>query len=482
MTRYLPLFLLGIFYVLFGWNDFKGHITLYEPLILLIMILSFAAIFVYLSWLFFRDTLRCVIFSVSLCYVVLFSRTNFVSVKSTIHIDLRTSTFLIFLLACLWVIGIIVRRASRQTLQRFHRFLVLTFSVLILFESIRLIIRRPDWPFQIKDDLKLGNWKSPRKENIYFFLFDEYQGSQGLLTLTGYNNERLESFLRNKNFTIGINPHSTYDRTFFSMPSLFLMDTLVFSSEETQKTLRSGIMADHVLNKSNPFIRYLKANGYHTDIYSIFNIGGTRKFRNIPIGLSWLDIQLNKTLPLWTKNDILHAVPSNKIQKILGTYYATCLMYNSDVYRETLLSIKKKRDVPHFVFSHFLLPHEPALFDSSGNERSLKDTYYIFNSKSAGYKDVYVEQLIYANTMIKELVGRIDSVDPGATVIIASDHGSRDLAKRSPEVFNILWALRVNGTSVEVDNDDIELVNTFRILLNNAAGLTLPMLHSTPKY
>jgi len=73
-------------------------------------------------------------------------------------------------------------------------------------------------------------------------------------------------------------------------------------------------------------------------------------------------------------------------------------------------------------------------------------------------------------------------MDPNASVIILSDHGSRNLADETPDVFNILWAMRVKGGPAVVAEKDIEMVNTFRILLNNVAGQELPMLSSTPKY
>jgi hypothetical protein len=476
------LALLGVFFILNGMNGYTDLIRPLEPIILSVILIILSVLCLAFSRLLFKNRLRSNTFSVFVLLVVLFARTNLLSVKELIDPGFRTSAYLISLSAGLAIIGWAIQKSAIPKLERFQGFLILLFSSLIVYETGRLVLIKPLVSFRQKDQVKPSTWPVGPKENIYVLLFDEYQGSQGLLKLTGYANEHVEKFLKYRGFTVAVNPRSTYRITFYALPSLFSMDTLVFTRNDTRESLRLGIMADKILDRSNTFTNFLRTNGYSIVNCSMFRIGGTERVQSIPIGLSWLELQLLKTFPWWARYDMMHYIPSNRIQKFLGTYYAKFVRYNHVVHAKTLESVQPRTDTPRFVFSHFLLPHNPLVFDSAGNERSFRETHAALNPGNSKVKQDYVDQLIYANRIIESIVRQIDHMDPNASVIILSDHGSRNLADETPDVFNILWAMRVKGGPAVVAEKDIEMVNTFRILLNNVAGQELPMLSSTPKY
>lgn len=463
-------------------NGYTDLIRPHEPLILLLVAGILSALSLSCGNFFFNDTTRSVTFAAFVLLFVFFARTILLSIKESIDPDLRTSTYLFIALAFLLTVGWMIRRTSIPGLEKFHGFLLLLFSTLMLYETGRLIFIRPSASFKLNRPVQTASWAGECKENIYVFMFDEYQGSDGLRKLTGFHNDRIEGFLRNDGFTVPSRPQSTYRITFYALPSLFAMDTLVFPAGNTGESLRLGIMAHRMLDRSNTFAAYLTANGYRLQNHSMFQLNGTRKLLSLPLGLSWLEIQILKTLPWWVKYDMLHNIPSNRIQKFLGTYDAKFVEYNQTVLEKTMESIRNSPDSPTFMYSHFLLPHNPLVFDSTGKVRSFRNIHSGQHATNEYVKKAYLDQVIYVNRIIESLVRKVDQTDPNASVVILSDHGSRHLADGTPGIFNILWAMRVRGRPVQVSEQDIELVNTFRILLNQVAGQQLPMLHSTPRY
>ncbi|HSB93840.1 MAG TPA: sulfatase-like hydrolase/transferase [Flavitalea sp.] len=76
---------------------------------------------------------------------------------------------------------------------------------------------------------------------------------------------------------------------------------------------------------------------------------------------------------------------------------------------------------PKFVYAHFMMPHYPHLFDSSGNFRDLIN-YKAFDHETA----YYLNSVRYTNRRLNQLVSAIQQNSNGKAVIIAmGDHGYR---------------------------------------------------------
>tara|TARA_B100001179_G_scaffold146872_1_gene106481 strand:- start:66 stop:782 length:717 start_codon:yes stop_codon:yes gene_type:complete len=141
----------------------------------------------------------------------------------------------------------------------------------------------------------------------------------------------------------------------------------------------------------------------------------------------------------------------------------------------TLSEIKGTEDAPVFAIAHFRLPHEPFIYDSAGNS--------VKTAQSDNQKEAYLEQLIYSNKKILELVNNIlENTTRDPVIIVISDHGYRaeiDWENPSNEDyvsgFNILAAYHIPN---EMDNlpETISPTNIFRIIFNSYLDTEFEML------
>ena len=63
---------------------------------------------------------------------------------------------------------------------------------------------------------------------------------------------------------------------------------------------------------------------------------------------------------------------------------------------------------PKFVFSHIILPHQPFIFDREGNDVFVRDFHDPFDDNT-DLKEHYVNQLIYTNKLVLEMIDSLIS-------------------------------------------------------------------------
>ena len=127
-------------------------------------------------------------------------------------------------------------------------------------------------------------------------------------------------------------------------------------------------------------------------------------------------------------------------------------------------NFEKDNKIPNFYYAHLLLPHAPYIY----NEQGERVTF----SGNANDKNAYLEQLIFTNKKMLELIDSIQSRSPDSVIIIVSDHGYRpDINWENPKNidyirgFNIIHAFYYPDKEVELP-DDSSNVNVFRIFFN----------------
>ena len=141
----------------------------------------------------------------------------------------------------------------------------------------------------------------------------------------------------------------------------------------------------------------------------------------------------------------------------------------------TVPKLKGSDEIPVFVLAHFVLPHDPFIYDSEGN--------LIKPEKLSKGKEPYLEQLIYTSKKILVLVDKIlENATRESVIIIISDHGYRaeiDWENPSNENyvagFNNLAAYYMPN---QMDNipETFSAVNIFRIIFNSYLGTEFEML------
>ena len=126
--------------------------------------------------------------------------------------------------------------------------------------------------------------------------------------------------------------------------------------------------------------------------------------------------------------------------------------------------------MPQFVYGHFLITHEPHLYDSVGMlHTELLDTDPM---------KTYTTQIKYANLVIDDLVTYILRHNKKNTIIIVmGDHGFRRLPKELNDFrFPNLMAIYFPDTHYGRLYPNMSPVNLFRIVLNQYFDQHLPLL------
>lgn len=449
-------------------------VSLQEICKVLALLLAFAIPGILLSCLLYRQREKIWVMAFFMQAYFLFSRNLFTALRAQV-------THLIFFLCSVLIfigIYILVRRSTTATVQRLQRFLLLVFSVLIGYEC--LVAPSPPEPFQTTQPLSLAPWQGDHKPNIYLLVFDEYQGNQELQSTFQYNNQGLTDFLQQQGFTVAGSPRSTYNTTFYSLLSMFRMDTLKIEGALPRLTHKGIVKANHTMAVENTVTRYLKQNGYRIDVNSIFNVDEQPASGPSINTVTWTQIQILRTFYGWCFDDLFTHIPSNAIQKKLQSLCARYLTYNKEVEARTLSQIGATQQ-PRFVYSHFLLPHLPVLLDEQGREFKFSDAIRELNDFQPSILKTYPRQVGYANTVIKRLVQRIAEKDPGGVIIVLSDHGCRNVMGFGAGVFSTQWAMKIPRGKITTPQEDLHMINTFRILFNALAGQQVPMMSPSSK-
>jgi hypothetical protein len=136
------------------------------------------------------------------------------------------------------------------------------------------------------------------------------------------------------------------------------------------------------------------------------------------------------------------------------------------------------------VFAHFMPPHHPYLFDREGNvlRRATISDQFEFQKRLWEDRASYIDQLVYMNGRIAEVVGRLIEDSPREPVIILiSDHGPNLRTgmyvqeERHVRLSN-LTAMYLPGAPAGYLPADATPVNHMRRVFNLYFDAGLPML------
>lgn len=123
-----------------------------------------------------------------------------------------------------------------------------------------------------------------------------------------------------------------------------------------------------------------------------------------------------------------------------------------------------EKEKPLFVFAHIISPHLTYLFDRYGER-----VYYEFDySNLESEQKFYIEEVIYLNNLIIDLIDNIIKNSNKPVIILQADHGPPgSVIRAQKERFEILNAFYFPNRDNSLLYDEISLVNTWRVILNH---------------
>lgn len=480
LLKKIPFFLLllPVFFCLHGSLENFGYLELNEVLLIGVVILAWIALFFGVSWLLVRNyvLVSLTVFFISTWYLFFGAIHDWV--KSVKLLSFVSGFSVLLPLLIIITVGWIIFLKRRRTISlKLVYYLNILLLVYCLVDGTLLLNKQFSSQKKPARTVAFDNSRVTAKPNVYFMLFDEYPGYQSLKDSFGFANDSLYHFLQKKEFSI-LPVYSNYDFTLFSMSAILNMqyvDPGYDPKNVSQRELQ--IRTDEIRN--GEVFRIFKNMGYDIQNFSVFDIGGTHAIADqnalLPVhsmlitdkilhkrvirSSGWLFQTGKWALPSWRKKYLYQHETNNLLAQ-----------------KKLLETAAEKSKAPVFCYAHFMMPHWPFYNDSTGSPNS--DTI-IANSGLLNDKALFLSYLKYTNSVIEKLVDTITANDPGAIVVVMSDHGFRSYKNTNeyePFNFDNICAVRSPQKDYRAERPKWSAVNFFRYLFNTQFGQHIPYL------
>jgi hypothetical protein len=403
--------------------------------------------------------------------------------KNLSYFDPIYVTFWIAIFACLAYLVI----STNKNLEALAKTLAIAAVSLIAIPLVSIAVyavktnavRQVDLRWSGRDNSKVAGVKtSSGLPDIYYIVFDRYGNAETLKDVYNFENQEFLDGLKAKGFFIADKSTANYLKTAQSLASSLNMEYINYLSPQLGED-STNLLPLYSMLQENRVAKFLKARGY--------------KF--IHLGSWWAPTSRNKYADV---NYNLHFLP-----EFTGVLLRTTTFYPLSVYlgiydvrREQFervnFKFEKLGEIPNlpeptFTFAHMLIPHDPYVADKDGSFLAWGDF------KKRQRKENFINQLIFTNKKITELVDKILSTsDTPPIIIIQADEGpfpSRYLADEKgfnwetassaelKEKMRILNAYYLPDNGIDYLYDSITPVNTFRVIFDKYFGTeygTLP--------
>jgi len=348
------------------------------------------------------------------------------------------------------------------------------FLFLILFNSVPATYKQiKEWKPQNKKNNTVSveqNMKTDAQDrpNIYFFIFDEYSGPEGLERFYNFDNQQFYRRLTGLGFNVSMTSRSHSLVTVEEIPNLLnLFSDATSNSKMTKDSMLKDPVLFTILQELGYDLNLINDQGFISTPDSYFKY----KFKSqgvFQVDESLLTLLLDKSLYYPLRR-------VSKGKRLIELHEAFDYAIKSSTFQDSNL----------FTVAYFMFPHNPFVVDELGNDLN--------SSESRNWKDpdIYIGQLKYANKLILNMVEKIQENDPHSVIILLSDHGSRHLfrlylnAEIEIENYdleayyarNILNAVYFSGEMIDIEGHSG--VNTLRIVLDKLFSLGLGLIEET---
>jgi hypothetical protein len=385
-----------------------------------------------------------------------------------------------------FILYLFIRR-QQKVLTRLISYLNCLLLFLLIYDIASLFLLRRNTLLASNSIIsKPGSKTDP---DIYFFIFDGYSASRTLRQKWGFDNKKIDDILKSNRFYYAYNSTSNYNSTPFSMASILNMNFIKRQSEEKIDFAEFCKMTNNIRSSFLP--KYLLNRGYRIENESVFGIPGGP---NPIINLSYL----NDSRKLILSQTFLYRVMEDlgwqiRIPEFIVNFHRetdSVILHHQEndliqinLQLQRVLSVHhNKMPQPVFLYAHFLLPHEPYCFDSTGKVRPTS----VWNPRKKETKfEMYLDQLKFTNQIISTVTGYSGKSDGRPkVVIIQSDHGFRDfdLVQDQSLEFSNLNAIYFSDQDYRLLYDSISSVNTFRVILKKYFKEQIPLLKDSTVY
>lgn len=295
--------------------------------------------------------------------------------------------------------------------------------------------------------------KAAPMPDVYYIILDGYTGAESLEHFFGFDNGEFVGFLKEKGFEVVPDAHSNFVHTIDSVTSTLNMELGNYDTADARKRMFFN----------NRVTKNFKALGYKY-VHFASRLHQASRFASVDVSFDHgffdrefgLIIRETTALRLYFK-----MFEGQRRNRVFSTF-------------ENIASLTEDTD-PTFAFAHIMMPHPPYIVDRNGGappaSAKLSMTFW-------EPKEMYLDQLIFLNKKLTELVGTLLTRSSHPPIIILQgDHGAKfNLSIGTDYAYQILNAAYLPGLERNPFYETITPVNTFRVLFNEYFGGQYPLL------
>ena len=468
------LFLLVLFFCLHGSLDNYGFVEAGEVIWVGVMIgAGIALLFGFLAWI-TRPNYRLaalISFFIGLWYLFFGAIYDFIERTSFLHFFLRFSILipLLLVLTIAWITWLKRKKMMQEKMTLYLNVLLLIYCLV----DVTMLSTRALKPVaQKKVQLNFDASRVKTKPNVYFMLFDEYPGYKSLKDSFHFANDSLYGYLHQQQFRM-LPVFSNYHFTLFSMSAILNMQYVEPGYVPMKVTQHDFQLRINEIRHA-AVVDVFKQMGYEFKNLSVFDVDEQHAVADqnsfLPVHSVLLTDKilhnrlirstgwLMKKFPLWKRKYLFQHDDNN--------LYAE---------KKLVQLAAEKKQSPVFCYAHFMMPHAPFYRDSAGNYNPEE----LIADELQWTREAYLSYLKYANSVIRSMVSQMIASDPGAIIVVMSDHGYRTYKNKDPfEPFNynIICAARFPDQNYVDFREKWSSVNFFRYLFNCEFNQQLPYL------
>jgi hypothetical protein len=385
-------------------------------------------------------------------------------------------------LAVVFMVGVLIRRSQRR-FEDLSRFLSGALAIFLIICVINF--GRQEWHLMrvrartpvIAENKAPAPPEYPRAvpletttvdtPNVFYIILDGYARADTLQRVCHCDNSEFLNFLRSRGFYVAEESCANYPMTFMSVASSLNMRYL---DDEVKSPSYSAVYAmwDHPLAA-----QVLQSKGYRF-VYMATN------FRS---NLEGVDFVFQRK-PSWLLNQFAESQLRNTALRVLESQMADQHLYEFEMLKQV-----PRIEGPTFTFCHIIAPHPPYVFDRNGKVCADVPQSMFFkdgweqqqNPASESARQAYVEQLLYVNKRMEEVIDSILAQSKTPPIImIQGDHGTfftlpdkitdDSLDQFAQERLPVLNAYLVPEKIRQKLRPDISPVNSFRLVFNECFG------------
>jgi sulfatase-like protein len=484
----IAITLLPVFFLLHNYNELFGFIKTSQVINYGLIIYGSIAVCLLILLLTKKWTAKSSVVLLSLVFFILLFGPINNYIRLIVHTSILRSYYIVFGI-CFLILVVIIRKIvkaksiSEKTIQFLNiATIFITATELFMFFNNQSIYNKTKnliYPYKpLSEKYVSPNSPDSSKPDIYFFVFDAYTNNKMLKEIWNYDNTALTDWLKDNGFHLPSNTRSNYNFTAFSVSSTFNMN-YIDPRKGSNASIPKNILEANESMSNNETMDILKKENYSINFLAPFK--NCIQENNLGHFFEYLsDRQIARQTLIGSLRDskAWHYVLNKWSNTNDSLTYQEPLLKKLGLIRNTVAEIEGTVDSttnrkPHFVYGHIMVPHEPPLFDLSGNFLSYDQTLHALPF------DTYTAQIRYANTLIKEIVSYIKAHNkPNTIIIIEGDHGygffpQDSIPRFAFSNFNAFYFPDKNYSRLY---DTMSPINTFRIVFDQYFNQDFPLL------